>query len=129
MIIPQNDMCEMITGLHIQKKYLWSGLIGVLLLLKPSSMVISLITDKWKDELRQGLERAGLWIGYLERLLIFSFFMIHWYEGIGFLLAAKSIFRFGELRGSDLKTTEYVLIGTFASFLSAVVISLVCIPV
>jgi hypothetical protein len=35
----------------------------------------------------------------------------------GFLLAAKSVFRFGDLKESkDRKLTEYVLIGTLLSF-------------
>jgi hypothetical protein len=40
----------------------------------------------------------------------------HW-EAIGFLMAAKSVFRFGDLKEStDRKLTEYILIGTFVSF-------------
>lgn len=43
------------------------------------------------------------------------------YEGVGFLLAAKSVFRFGELnKAKEIQTTEYVLIGTFASFTIAI---------
>jgi hypothetical protein len=44
-------------------------------------------------------------------------------EGIGYLLAAKSIFRFGDLTNSkEKKLTEYILIGTFLSFAIAVLI-------
>ncbi len=47
-------------------------------------------------------------------------------EAVGFLLAAKSIFRFGELnKAKEIKVTEYVLIGTFASFTIAVVIGII----
>jgi hypothetical protein len=39
---------------------------------------------------------------------------------VGFILAAKSIFRFGDLTNSrDRNLTEYVLIGTLLSFGSA----------
>ena len=39
------------------------------------------------------------------------------------LLAAKSISRFGELsKAQEIKTTEYVLIGTLASFTIAILI-------
>ena len=39
------------------------------------------------------------------------------------LLAAKSVFRFGELnKAQDIKTTEYVLIGTLASFTVAILV-------
>ncbi len=38
-------------------------------------------------------------------------------EGIGFLVAAKSILRFDDIhRDHQRKTTEYVIIGTFLSF-------------
>ena len=48
----------------------------------------------------------------------------HW-EAIGFLLAAKSVFRFGELKDAkDRKLTEYILIGTFLSFGIAIIVSL-----
>lgn len=69
----------------------------------------------------KGLPNAGKWIGFLERILILTFIFTENIEGIGFLLAAKSIFRFGELnRSKDLKVTEYVLIGTFLSFTAAI---------
>ena len=122
IIIPHNS-AYIISGLQTEQKYIWAYITGILLLLKPSSVTISAFTEKWKID-NTGLKEAGLWIGYLERLLIFLFIMMSWYEGIGFLLAAKSIFRFGELKNEDLKTTEYVLIGTFASFLIATVIGL-----
>ena len=36
---------------------------------------------------------------------------------IGFLVAAKSILRFGDIQGAEeRKLTEYVIIGTFMSF-------------
>lgn len=64
-----------------------------------------------------GLQDAGKIIGILERLFIFLFIIMSFWEGIGFLLAAKSIFRFGDLKeGKDVKLTEYILIGTLVSF-------------
>jgi len=37
--------------------------------------------------------------------------------GVGFLIAAKSLLRFGDVRDSgQRKLTEYVIIGTFMSF-------------
>lgn len=62
-----------------------------------------------------GLENGGRLIGQLERALIFLFVMIGQPVGIGFLVAAKSILRFGEAR-DDQKLAEYVLIGTLLSF-------------
>jgi hypothetical protein len=45
---------------------------------------------------------------------------------IGFLLAAKSVFRFGDLtRAKNRKLTEYILIGTLLSFLIAIATGLI----
>ncbi|WP_021024237.1 hypothetical protein [Salinivibrio costicola] len=70
-----------------------------------------------------GLVAAGALIGYLERILILTFTLLGSYTAVGFVLAAKSIFRFGELtRSTDRSLTEYVLIG---SLLSVVITTLV----
>ena len=70
-----------------------------------------------------GLKDAGKYIGMLERLFIFVFILTSFWEGIGFLLAAKSIFRFGDLKEQkDIKLTEYILIGTLVSFGIAILI-------
>ena len=50
-------------------------------------------------------------------LFVFIFVITNHWEAIGFLLAAKSVFRFGDLSSSkDRKLTEYILIGTLLSF-------------
>ncbi len=65
----------------------------------------------------EGLEKAGFYIGILERLFVFIFIVLNHWEAIGFLPAAKSIFRFGDLtKARDRKLTEYILIGTLISF-------------
>lgn len=94
-----------------------------------SSIIMKTIISKWKIEDETGkehsLENAGAYIGMLERLFVFLFVVLQFWEGIGFLLAAKSIFRFGDLsRSKDRKLTEYVLIGTLISFGLAILIGL-----
>ncbi|WP_445773268.1 DUF3307 domain-containing protein [Shewanella sp.] len=70
-----------------------------------------------------GLVAGGELIGYLERLLILTFTLVGSYAAVGFVLAAKSIFRFGELNQSANRSmTEYVLIG---SLLSVVITTLI----
>jgi len=72
-----------------------------------------------------GMPRAGMLIGRLERILIVTFVLCHQYEAIGFLIAAKSVFRFGRRDGAEARReTEYFLIGTLASFLVAIVLGL-----
>jgi hypothetical protein len=77
------------------------------------------------DNQDDSLENAGTFIGILERLFVFTFVVIGKWEAIGFLLAAKSIFRFGDLKESkDRKLTEYILIGTLLSFGIAIAVGL-----
>lgn len=72
-----------------------------------------------------GLEKAGEWIGYIERFLVLTFILVNQWAGIGFLLAAKSIFRYGDLKeNKDIRMTEYVLIGTLCSFTIAIICGL-----
>lgn len=80
---------------------------------------------KAKKDPVEGLANGGKMIGWLERLLIFVFVLAGQYAGVGFLITAKSVFRFGELKESEnRKEAEYIIIGTFASFLYAIVVSL-----
>ncbi len=63
------------------------------------------------------LKNAGKYIGMLERLFVFGFILAGQWSAIGLLIAAKSVFRFGDLnKGNNRKLTEYVLIGTLLSF-------------
>ena len=54
-------------------------------------------------------------IGLLERGLIFALVLLGQPEGVGLLIAAKSILRFGAVK-DDRALSEYVIIGTLASF-------------
>ncbi len=96
-------------------------LLSYLIVIWPSSVIINQATRKWYDEFKndssKGLQNAGKWIGRLERILVLTFILIDEVGAIGFLIATKSIFRFGDLKNKqDRKRTEYILIGTFLSF-------------
>ena len=96
----------------------WVLAAGYLLVLFPAGTAISIATRKWCQEFedRQGLAEAGKWIGYSERFLILTFILLSHYEAIGFLVAAKSIFRFNDLmKDKERKEAEYFLIGTLLS--------------
>ena len=94
-----------------------------LLILKPTSLVIGSILRKYpisnagdNNTSVNGLVAGGELIGYLERVLILTFTLVGSYAAVGFVLAAKSIFRFGELnKSNDRSMTEYVLIGSLVS--------------
>ena len=62
-----------------------------------------------------GLPNAGAIIGNLERGLAYLFILTGQPQNIGFLLAAKSVLRFGSAK-EDRSISEYVIIGTLMSF-------------
>ncbi|MBI9092509.1 MAG: DUF3307 domain-containing protein [Desulfobacterium sp.] len=66
---------------------------------------------------KNGLPKGGTTIGMLERLLAFMFVLVGKPEGVGFVIAAKSVFRIGQLTDrKDKDHAEYILIGTLRSF-------------
>ena len=94
----------------------------------PLGILIGIATEKWRTETgvnTDGLAKAGMWIGLLERFLILTFILINQYAAIGFLIAAKSILRFSEKENSTQKKTEYVLIGTLMSFAATMILGLI----
>jgi hypothetical protein len=102
---------------------------AVLFLTQPVSIIMSILIKPWSDaipnEKEQSLKSAGKYIGILERLLVFLFICTHHFEAVGFLLATKSVFRFGDLKESkERKLTEYILIGTLLSFGIALLVGL-----
>lgn len=103
---------------------------AVLLITVVSGIVMRELMSNWSsslnDEEEESLKNAGKYIGILERLFVFTFVVTAHWEGIGFLLAAKSVFRFGDLKESkDRKLTEYILIGTLLSFGIAIGVGIV----
>lgn len=108
----------------------WIMATALVLLSKPTSIIIKNIISIWTPESKNdknddSLQNAGNYIGILERLFVFYFVITGHYDAIGFLLAAKSIFRFGDLKeAKDRKLTEYVLIGTLLSFGMAFLVGL-----
>ena len=100
---------------------IWIYVTALVLITVVSGIVIQVVMSKWSDSLNsssdESLNNAGKYIGILERLLIFTFVVTGHWEAIGFLIAAKSVFRFGDLKESkERKLTEYILIGTLLSF-------------
>lgn len=105
---------------------IWLYIFGALLLTSPTAIIIKVVIARFIPSKGSiSLQNAGKFIGILERLLIYVFILTNHFEAVGFLLAAKSIFRFGDLKeANELKLTEYVLIGTLLSFGIALAVSL-----
>ena len=73
---------------------------------------------------RNGLENGGRFIGQLERALIYLFILAGQPGATGFLIAAKSILRFGEIKdGENRMEAEYIIIGTLMSFFLGLLIA------
>ncbi|MFW5706355.1 MAG: DUF3307 domain-containing protein [Bacteroidota bacterium] len=93
---------------------------GIVFVTMPASIMIRILVSRWYEAAKvtndDSLQNAGSYIGMLERLFILAFVLTGRWEGIGFLIAAKSIFRFADIKGHpDRKLTEYFLIGTLLS--------------
>ena len=90
----------------------------------PTSLLIERIFRQWSANIPDytGLPNAGKWIGYIERILIVTFVATHNFSAVGFLITAKSVFRFSDIKNSsDFRLTEYVLLGTLFSFAIAII--------
>lgn len=107
-------------------------LIGFIVLSTPASIIVKLLISQWTPETKESkdleqnhslsLQNAGKYIGILERILIYIFIIMNHWEGVGFMIAAKSIFRFSDLaQAKQRKLTEYIMIGTLLSFGIAIV--------
>jgi len=86
----------------------WGGSL-IRRILKPMTMKL----EASSDDMAEGLEKAGLYIGLLERFLILSAFVTNSPTTAGLIVAAKSILRFPEIKGRPF--AEYFLIGTLIS--------------
>ena len=114
-------------GTDILPDNIWMIVVAYAMMLRPSAILMSLLLKRWQlsTMANSSLPEAGKWIGYLERILILTFVITGNMEGVGFLLAAKSVFRFGDLnKAKDIKTTEYVMLGTMTSFAIAIIVGL-----
>jgi len=115
-----------LTALAQNTKF-WLIATGYVLVTWPLGYIIGMATEKWRDAAevnKEGLAKAGVWIGFFERLLILTFIISNQFAAVGFLIAAKSILRFSDKENTQ-KKTEYVLIGTLMSFAFAAIIGII----
>jgi hypothetical protein len=93
---------------------------GGLLVTIPSNWAVRQVLRLARHETPQSENKAGRWIGALERLLIYVLMLIGAAAAAGLVVAAKSILRFPEISGKPAAIDpEYVLIGSLASWLLA----------
>lgn len=124
-IVYNHELASIVEGVKsLNQATILTIVIAYVLMLKPTAVLVGEVLFKWAASVETGgLENAGKYIGYIERILILTFVITSQYAAIGFILAAKSIFRMGDLKEEgDRKFTEYVMVGTLLS----VAISLFC---
>lgn len=95
---------------------------GLVLATRAGGFAIGLLMAPFAAASPDGLPGGGRVIGLLERGLIFALILLGQPEGVGLLIAAKSILRFGAVK-DDRAASEYVIIGTLASFGWAVIVA------
>ena len=120
--------CQLITAWvikYLSSSHFWILVLSYYLVIGPLGIAIGKATEKWQKEAGMdagGLSKAGMWIGRCERVLILTFIISNQYTALGFLMAAKSILRFGDKDDREQKKTEYILVGTLISFSSAAIV-------
>ncbi|WP_228027905.1 DUF3307 domain-containing protein [Costertonia aggregata] len=99
----------------------------------PAAIIMGKLLEAMSDKIEldhKSLPNAGKYIGIIERLFVLMFIILDRWEAIGLLIAAKSVFRFNDLKESNnRKLTEYILIGTLLSFGLAIIAGVVYINV
>jgi hypothetical protein len=132
--LPQETFWSLLIGEALLRKMLvvWIGVVvtvyvgGVLIgiLVEPFLVELKGMTGNAIKPERRGLENGGKRIGQIERALILLFILSAQPASVGFLVTAKSVFRFGELKNAeDRKEAEYIIIGTMLSFTWAIALS------
>lgn len=118
------DEADLLTGITGSKSF-WTVFLAIVFLTKPVGVIVGIATRQFRAKIdsftEHTLERAGTWIGILERIIVFFLVMAGQWDAIGLLVAAKSILR---LKDGDQKMSEYVLIGTLISISTAVLTGL-----
>jgi hypothetical protein len=110
--------------------------IAVIMITKLSSIIISYIIKPFQVKIFKAENnnsdeiKTGRIIGYLERIIILVLFLAELPAVVGFLITAKSILRYAEIKNQQDKVmVEYVLIGTLLSFTIGISIAFITIKI
>lgn len=105
--------------------HFWIYASGSILITNPLGILTGMfLKSVTKAESNTVQLNASAWIGIFERILIVIFVTTGQIQAIGFLVAAKSVFRFSEIQQEGNQKAEYFLLGTLVSFTLAIVVGL-----
>lgn len=120
-------MTEYSVNLPVLIPHFWAHITALFFVTFPASIIIRVFFSKWPlpETAKESLAGVGAYIGFVERILIyFAVVSGHW-SLVGFLIAAKSIFRFGDFsRTEERAYAEYLFVGTLLSLFMAVIAGL-----
>lgn len=103
--------------------HFWIYACGFILITNPLGILTGMfLKSVTKSESSAVQLNASAWIGIFERILIVIFVTTGQIQAIGFLVAAKSVFRFSEAQKDGNQKAEYFLLGTLTSFTVAIVV-------
>ena len=113
------------TEITIPESFLhfWIYACGFILITNPLGILTGMfLKSVTKSESNPVQLNASAWIGIFERILNLIFVTTGQIQAIGFLVAAKSVFRFSEIQHEGNPKAEYFLLGTLVSFTLAIVV-------
>ncbi|MGB4658174.1 MAG: DUF3307 domain-containing protein [Mobilitalea sp.] len=117
-LVPVAEEFYRITGFELLGNISW--IVLVLIIYKPANITIKRMLSMYKPEDKieekngDNDNKAGGFIGFLERIIILFFLLIGQYAAIGLVLTAKSVARYDKI-SKDKKFAEYYLLGTLLS--------------
>lgn len=123
------DVVEFLNEIQIQKTLLISWILKLILIHKPSNILISSIlkgyrpNEKYEDIEKNEDKNAGRFIGTLERIMMTILISIDQYSAVGLVLTAKSIARYDKI-SKDQIFAEYYLLGTLLSAICSIVVAI-----
>lgn len=107
----------------------WALVTAITFVTFPAAIVMGKLLEGFSNQIEldhKSLPHAGKYIGIIERLFVLVFIILGRWEAIGLLIAAKSVFRFNDLKETNnRKLTEYILIGTLVSFGLAIITGII----
>ena len=132
-LIEGKDLVIPFLKMAFNDKKILSTIVAFIFVTIPAGIIIGQITEPFRTQLKSSdntessdsLNKAGIYIGITERILILIFVIMNQFAAIGLLIAGKSILRVakeGDIDGR--KKTEYILIGTLISFAAAIITGL-----
>ncbi|HUO35711.1 MAG TPA: DUF3307 domain-containing protein [Candidatus Acidoferrum sp.] len=109
----QSHRTDVLSVLGVYIAVVFAGGYAIRYLTRPMLASLPQLVEETREELRN----AGMYIGWLERLLVLTAVILRSPATVGLVLTAKSIVRYPEIKSG--RFAEYFLIGTLLSILLA----------